>query len=376
MTRPDTLAHARRIVVKIGSSLIADSATGTVHTVWLASVADDIAALMKDGKQVVVVSSGAVALGRSALSLGVKSLSLEQKQAAAAIGQIALSAAWQSAFERKHLTTAQVLLSAEDSEQRTRYLNARSTLSTLLSLGVVPVINENDTVATAELKVGDNDQLAARVAQMVNADVLILLSDVEGLYTANPTTHKDAKLLREVKALTPEIFAMAGTSRSAVSSGGMVTKLKAAEIALAAGCDMAIAKGTMKNPLKALMNGGDHTRFIAADAALSERKHWILGRLKPAGSVTVDAGAARALKNGKSLLPAGVTAISGEFARGDVVEIVDAKGHVLGKGVVAYHAADAQKIIGINSKDIERTLGFKTRDVLIHRDDIALSGES
>lgn len=373
MNTHDYLKHARRIVVKIGSSLIADSEKGAVHALWLMSVTADIAALITSGKQVVVVSSGAVALGRGALKLGSKALTLEQKQAAAAVGQIALSAAWQSAFAAHKLHTAQVLLSAEDSEQRTRYLNARSTLSALLMLGVIPVINENDTVATAELKVGDNDQLAARVAQMVNADVLIVLSDVEGLYTANPATHTHATLIAEVSAITPEIFAMAGASRSAVSSGGMVTKLKAAEIALAGGCDMVIASGREKHPLKTLWTGGKHTRFVAADVALSERKHWILGRLQPAGTVTVDAGAARALKTGKSLLPAGVTAISGAFARGDVVAILDAKGTALGKGIAAYHAADAKKIIGLNSKDIERTLGFKTRDVLIHRDDMALS---
>jgi glutamate 5-kinase len=373
MTQRDYLKHARRVVVKIGSSLIADSDKGAVHALWLMSVAADIAALMKAGKQVVVVSSGAVALGRGALKLGSKTLTLEQKQAAAAVGQIALISAWQDAFSTHKLHTAQVLLSAEDSEQRTRYLNARSTLSTLLSLGVIPVINENDTVATAELKVGDNDQLAARVAQMVNADVLVILSDIDGLYDANPAENPKAKFVAEVAAITPKILAMAGSSRSAISSGGMITKLKAAEIAVAAGCDMMIAKGAEKHPLKTLFAGGKHTRFVAAEAALSERKHWILGRLKPAGTVTVDAGAARALKSGKSLLPAGVTHISGEFARGDVVAILDAKGKTLGKGIAAYHAADAQKILGLNSKDIESTLGFKTRDVLIHRDDMALS---
>lgn len=360
------LANTRRVVMKIGSSLIAEGLR--LRKSWLESLAADIASLQASGAQVVVVSSGAVALGRGVLDLGDKTLSLGEKQAAAAVGQIRLSEAWRDALAKHDITAAQVLLTAEDSEQRTRYLNARATLDNLLSMRVVPVINENDTVATAELKLGDNDQLAARVAQMISADMLIIFSDVDGLYTSNPATHKDAKLLKEVAAITPDILAMAGSARSNVSTGGMLTKLKAAQIATAAGCATIICKGEEAHPLKRLQTSAAHTRFVATETPLSARKHWIFGKIHPAGAVVVDDGAVKALKAGKSLLAAGVVDVIGQFARGDVVEIRNAKGEVMGKGVIALHAKDTRALMGKNAA----TLGTKSK-ALIHCDDLALA---
>ncbi len=361
---------AKRIVIKVGSALVTNEATGAVHSVWLNAFAEDVQSLIASGKQIIIVTSGAIALGRTQLGLKSKALLLEEKQAAAACGQIELFAAWRDAL--KPLKTGQLLLTAEDSIERRRYLNARNTLHTLLDLGAIPVINENDTVATAEIRFGDNDRLSARIAQMAGADLLILLSDIDGLYTANPASDKAATFIPEVTEITPAIEAMAGGASSHVGTGGMVTKLGAAKIALSAGCHMVIARGTELHPLKALQEGVRHTVFTAATSPHSARKHWIAGSIHPAGSISIDAGAATALNSGKSLLPAGVTAIEGSFERGDAVLIKSASGSIIGKGLIAYSSADASKILGKKSQDIELILGFKRRDVLIHRDDMVL----
>ena len=364
-------AHAKRIVIKIGSSLLVDD-NYHLRDAWLATLAADIAVLTKSGKQVIVVTSGAVALGRQTLGYGKRVLELEEKQAAAACGQIALFSKWAASLEHEKLKSAQILLTADDSIHRRRYLNARNTLEVLLECGAVPIINENDTVATAEIRFGDNDRLAARVAQMAGADVLILFSDIDGLYTANPNSDANATFIAEVKEITAEIEQMAGGASSAVSSGGMITKIAAAKIATASGCHMVIARGNKEHPLRALVDGGKCTRFVAQGSPLSARKHWIAGSIHPAGSITVDDGAVTALKSGKSLLPAGVVAIEGHFDRGDAVLIKDRKGTVIGKGLIAYAAEDATRIAGKKSQEIEQILGFKRRDVLVHRDDMVL----
>ncbi|MDE3060242.1 MAG: glutamate 5-kinase [Pseudomonadota bacterium] len=372
------LANAKRIVIKIGSSLIINE-HNLVRESWLASLAADILALKHQCKQVIIVTSGAVALGREVLGYGYGThkyeLELEEKQAAAACGQIRLFSHWKEAlrFGTETLYPAQILLTADDSINRRRYLNARNTLNTLLeNEHIVPVINENDTVATEELRFGDNDRLAARVAQMAGADLLILFSDIDGLYAADPRINPQAEFKTEIADITPQIEAMAGGAGSAIGSGGMATKIAAAKIALSAGCHMIIARGTGEHPLRTLQDGGRHTRFIAKESPLSARKHWIAGSIHPAGSVTVDDGAAKALKSGKSLLPAGVTAIEGNFDRGDAVLIRDGGGKVLGKGLISYASTDAARIKGRKSQEIEQILGFKRRDVLIHRDDMVL----
>lgn len=365
-------ASAKRIVIKIGSSLIIGEDNQPRRS-WLASLASDIAQLKASGKEVIIVTSGAIALGRAPLGYGTRALVLEEKQAAAACGQITLFSLWAQMLAEVDLAAAQILLTADDSIHRRRYLNARNTLDALLeNERIVPVINENDTVATAEIRFGDNDRLAARVAQMAGADTLVLFSDIDGLHSADPRVHPTAAFISEVEEITPEIEAMAGKAASNVSSGGMITKLAAARIAMAAGCSMIIARGTDLHPLKRLADGGKATRFIAKESPLSARKHWIAGSLHPAGTVTVDDGAAKALKTGKSLLPAGVKAVQGTFDRGDAVEIRDEKGASLGKGLIAYSSEDAVRILGKKSGEIEQILGFKRRDVLIHRDDLVL----
>jgi len=363
---------SKRLVLKTGSSLITGE-DGKLRAGWLATVAEDIAALIKEKKEVIVVSSGAVALGRNLLGLKEKNLKLEEKQAAAAAGQPLLMRAWREALERHGLKAAQMLLTIDDSEHRRRYLNARSTLETLLELGVVPIINENDTVATAELRFGDNDRLAARVAQMASADTLILLSDIEGLYSANPKTNKNATFIEEVKQITPEIEAMAGGVVSSVGSGGMITKIMAAKIALHAGCHMAIAEGLKEHPLRRVMAGEKATWFISSSTPKSARKHWIAGSINPTGALIVDEGASKALASGKSLLPAGVKSLEGRFSRGDTVAIKDLAGVIIGRGLVAYDREEAEKIIGHKSEEIEKNLGYKGRDTIIHRDDMVLS---
>ncbi|MBM3570345.1 MAG: glutamate 5-kinase [Alphaproteobacteria bacterium] len=368
----ERLSAARRIVVKVGSALLVDADSGRLKRAWLEALCQDLAGLHRQGKQIAVVSSGAIALGRRHLGLGPGALKLEESQAAAAAGQIRLAHAWADVLAGHEIGVAQVLLTAEDTEERRRYLNARNTVDTLLRLGAVPVINENDTVATAEIRFGDNDRLAARVAAMIGADCLVLLSDIDGLYSADPGIDPGARFIPEVAALTAEIEAMAGGARSGLGRGGMVTKLAAARIAVQAGCPMVIASGHGLHPLKAILAGGRCTWFRAATTPRSAKKQWIGGSLKPMGRIAVDAGAAKALARGKSLLPAGVTAIEGEFQRGDAVVLVDGDGRELGRGLVAYSAEDARRIVGHRSQDIEAILGYRGREELIHRDDLAL----
>lgn len=363
---------AKRLVVKIGSSLLVDAATGTLRQAWLGALADDIAALRKEGKEIVVVSSGAIALGRNALKLPKGALKLEDSQAAAAVGQIDLAHAYEDAFRARGLVAAQVLLTLGDTEERRRYLNARSTMTTLLKLGAVPVVNENDTVATSEIRYGDNDRLAARVASMMSADCLVLLSDIDGFYTAPPGSSKDARRLDEVTDITPEIEAMAGDVGSELSKGGMVTKIEAAKIAVSGGTHMVIASGKVMNPLGALAKQGTATWFLARSDPVTARKRWIAGTLEPKGAVTVDKGAAEALASGKSLLPAGVTRVEGSFERGDTVAIRNGDGVEIGRGLTAYDHAEAKAIIGRKSSEIADILGYLGRPELIHRDDMVL----
>jgi glutamate 5-kinase len=366
------LAAARRVVIKVGSALLVERSTGSVNRDWLEALADDVAALRARGQEVVLVSSGAIALGRRELGLAKRKPRLEEKQAAAAVGQIRLAHAWKEVLERRGFTVAQVLLTLGDTEERRRYLNARNTLTTLLRLGAIPVINENDTVATAEIRYGDNDRLGARVAQMVSADCLVLLSDVDGLYTADPTRDETAQFIPEVPRITPEIEAMAGGSASDVGSGGMATKVLAAKIAVAAGCHMCIAAGREVHPLRRIESGARCTWFVADASPVTVRKQWIAGMLKPAGELVVDAGAARALREGRSLLPAGVTEVKGRFDRGDAVVVLDPEGVEIARGLAAYSSTDAERIRGRRSSELEVLLGFRGRDEMIHRDDLVL----
>jgi glutamate 5-kinase len=365
-------ADARRIVVKIGSSLLVDSAAGVLRGEWLNALCDDIASLRTQGKEVIVVSSGAIALGRNVLKLPKGPLKLEDSQAAAAVGQIDLAHAYEDAFRARGLVAAQVLVTLGDTEERRRYLNARGTIATLLKLGAVPVVNENDTVATNEIRYGDNDRLAARVASMMSADCLVLLSDVDGFYTAPPGSSDKAQRLDEVSEITAEIEAMAGDVGSELSRGGMVTKIEAAKIAVNAGTDMVIASGKVMNPLKTLAATGVCTWFLARSDPTTARKRWIGGTLEPRGAVFVDGGAAAALGSGKSLLPAGVTRIEGHFERGDAVVIRNGEGAEIGRGLTAYGHEEAQAIIGRKSSEIADILGYLGRPELIHRDDMTL----
>jgi glutamate 5-kinase len=349
-----------------------DAATGALARDWLAAFAADVARVKARGQQVVLVSSGAIALGRRQLKLASGALKLEEAQAAAAVGQIALARAWSEALAGHGLTVAQVLLTLGDTEARRRYLNARSTLKTLLALGSVPVINENDTVATAEIRFGDNDRLAARVTGMIEADCLVLLSDIDGLYASDPRADANARFIPEVKAITPEIDAMAGPAGSNMGSGGMTTKIMAARIATEAGANMVIANGALRPPLQAIEGGARCTWFLAQATPAAARKRWISGALNPAGSITIDAGAAAALAQGKSLLPAGVTSVDGAFERGDCVVVKDPAGAEIGRGLIAYGAEDARKICRVKSGEIETILGYRGRSEMIHRDDMAL----
>ena len=373
--RPDLaapLTQARRIVVKVGSALLVDGETGRVNRAWLETLVEDLLRLRKRGQRVILVSSGAIALGRRRLGLKHGTLRLEESQAAAAVGQIRLAHAYKELLEGCDVTVAQVLLTLEDSERRRRYLNARATLEALLTLGALPVINENDTVATAEIRYGDNDRLAARVAQMVGADCLVLLSDVEGLYSADPNREPGARFIHEVPQITPEIEAMAGRSASQVGSGGMTAKIAAARIAVAAGCHMCIAAGVHRHPLRRIEEGADCTWFVPSATPAAARKQWIAGTLRPAGALTIDAGALRALLEGRSLLPAGVTGARGRFDRGDTVSVLAADGAEIARGMVAYSDVDAARIMGRKSSEIADILGFRGRDEMIHRDDLVL----
>ena len=363
----------RRIVVKIGSALLVGK--DGLKTEWLDSLAADLAALAAGRRELLVVSSGAIALGRRVLDLPRGPLRLEESQAAAAIGQIALARAWAETLQRHGFTAGQILLTLGDTEERRRYLNARSTIGTLLKLGAIPIINENDTVATSEIRYGDNDRLAARVAAMMGADLLVLLSDVDGLYTAPPAQDPNATFLPIVERITPEIEAMAGGAGSELSRGGMQTKVEAGKIATTAGTTMVIASGHEKNPLRRIAEGGRSTWFLAETSPVTARKAWIYGRLETRGALTVDDGAVKALRSGKSLLPAGVRRVEGRFQRGDAVAIAGLDGSEIGRGLVAYDAADAERIAGRNSREIEAILGFPGRAEMIHRDDMALRGE-
>jgi len=366
-----SLSTARLLVVKIGSALVTDGAAPRLA--WLDGVAADIAAARARGTAVIVVSSGAIALARVALGLTQPRLRLEEKQAAAAVGQIRLVQAWSAALQAHGLVAAQLLLTLEDTEDRRRYLNARATLTTLLGLGCVPVINENDSVATAEIRFGDNDRLAARVAEMVQADQLVLLSDIDGLYTADPKRDSAARHIPVVPQITPEIEAMGGDPPPGYSSGGMRTKLVAARIVTQAGCAMAIAVGAVPNPLEVLAGGARCTWFLPAPDGRTARKRWIAGSLHPTGRLVVDGGAARALAAGRSLLPAGVRDVLGEFERGDPVLVQDADGAVLARGLTAYASTDARRIAGRQSDEIEGVLGWRGRDEIVHRDDLVLA---
>jgi glutamate 5-kinase len=370
------LADFRRIVIKVGSSLLVDAEAGGVKQAWLASLAADIATLHAQTRDILVVSSGAIALGRAVLKLPKGTLRLEDSQAAAAVGQIALARTWSEALGRHGIGAGQVLVTLGDTEERRRYLNARNTIAKLLEWRAVPVINENDTVATDEVRYGDNDRLAARVATMASADALVLLSDVDGLYDAPPERSADAKLIPLVDRITPQIEAMAGGAGSELSRGGMVTKIEAAKIAVAGGTHMAIASGKVLNPLAALAGPGGCTWFLAHSDPVAARKRWIAGTLEPKGAMIVDKGAAEALTRGKSLLPAGVTKIEGSFERGDAVVIRNGEGAELGRGLAAYDHEDARRIIGRKSSELAEILGYRGDPELIHRDDMVLHRKS
>ncbi len=369
------LSSFRRIVVKVGSSLLVDQAKGVAKVEWLNALADDLAGLHRDGRDVLVVSSGSIALGRTVLKLPRGKLKLEDSQASAAVGQIALARMWSEALGVRGMTAGQILVTLNDTEERRRYLNARETIGRLLALRAVPVINENDTVATSEIRYGDNDRLAARVATMASADLLVLLSDVDGLYTAPPHLDPNARLLPVIPRITAEIEAMAGGAASEFSRGGMFTKIEAAKIATTGGTHMVIADGRVKNPIAKIAQGKPCSWFLTPSNPVTARKKWIAGSLEPRGTIHVDEGAARALVRGSSLLPAGVTRIEGAFARGDSVLIRAANGAEIGRGLVAYDAGDAAQIIGRNSRDIEKVLGAPGRAEMIHRDDMVLGAE-
>jgi glutamate 5-kinase len=369
------LADFRRIVVKVGSSLLVDAKAGRLNEAWLASLTADLAALHGEKRDLLVVSSGAIALGRTVLKLPAGPLELEDSQAAAAVGQIALARTWTEALSRHGITAGQVLVTLGDTEERQRYLNARSTIDRLLQWRAVPVINENDTVATTEIRYGDNDRLAARVATMVSADLVVLLSDVDGLYDAPPGTTSSARHIPRVERITPEIEAMAGAAGSGLSRGGMQTKIEAAKITTGSGTHLVIASGHVEHPLDAIAKGARCTWFLTAGNPVTARKKWIAGSLEPKGTLIIDAGAVAALRRGNSLLPVGVVRIEGNFARGDAVIIRGPDGAEIGRGLCAYDIEDAQKIRGRSSGDIDGILGFSGQAEMIHRDDLVVSRE-
>jgi glutamate 5-kinase len=368
----NALAPYRRLTIKIGSALLVDDATGKLRAEWLQSLAEDLAALKKQGCSLVIVSSGAIALGRKLLKLTAASLPLEQSQAAASAGQIALSQAWAESLGKHGIITGQILITPNITEERRYFLNARTTITTLLGMGAVPIINENDSVATAEIRYGDNDRLSARVASMIESDCLVLLSDVDGLYSAPPGKNPDATHLPVVEDITSEIEAMAGGAASHLSRGGMTTKVEAAKIATHAGTAMIIAKGTELHPLRALTEGARHTLFVPAESRAQARKRWIMGSLGVAGAIHVDAGAARALLSGKSLLPIGVTRVTGEFARGDAVAVIDPEGREIARGLAGLGREEADVVKGKNSKQVGEVLGQLSRTELVHRDNMVV----
>ena len=369
------LSGAKRIVVKVGSSLLVDSSSGTLRRPWLESLVTDIAGLKQNGVEALLVSSGAIALGRRILNLRPGELRLEESQAAAAVGQVRLAEAYADAFHSLGIIAAQILLTLEDSEDRRRYLNARETLRTLLMLGAVPVINENDTVATAEIRFGDNDRLGARVAGMAEADHLVLLSDIDGLYSANPQRNRQARHIPEVRNITPEIEAMAEGPLSGFSRGGMESKIAAAKMATSFGAAVIIADGHVMHPLAALKTEAKRTLFVPHVTPTAARKRWLAGGLSARGTVIIDAGAERALLSGKSLLPAGVISVDGKFDRGEVVVVRNAASTEIARGLVAYTTAEAQKLMGRRTVEIEAILGYRGRSEMIHRDDLVLTGQ-
>ncbi len=358
--------------MKVGSSLLIDSDAGEVRTSWLAALAADIASLHGEGRELLIVSSGSIALGRSRLKLPRGPLKLEESQGAAAVGQIALARIWSEVLGHHGIGAGQILVTLQDTEERRRYLNARSTIAKLLEWRAVPIINENDTVATNEIRYGDNDRLAARVATMTSADLLILLSDIDGLYDAPPASNPNAKLIPIVETVTSEIEAMAGAAESELSRGGMHTKIEAAKIATTAGTHMLIASGKIEHPLQAIADGGRCTWFLTPANPVTARKRWIAGSLEPKGTLTIDAGAVTALRAGKSLLPAGVIRVDGQFARGDAVVVRGPDSREIGRGLVAYDAEDAEKIKGRSSPDVLVILGISGRAEMIHRDDLVV----
>lgn len=373
MSQTLKIEAAKRIVVKIGSSLLVDMESGRLSEEWLNSLTEDLAALKRGGADVVIVSSGAIALGRRVLGFKQTRLKLEESQAAAAVGQVALAHAWQKALAGQEMIAAQVLLTLNDTEERRRYLNARSTISALLSRGAVPVINENDTVATSEIRYGDNDRLAARVASMISADCLVVLSDVDGLYTRSPED-SGAQHIGLVTEIMPAITGMAGQATTDVGTGGMETKVKAARIATDAGAAMVIASGRVTNPIRQVIDGARCTWFQPGASPTAARKRWIAGTLDPLGRLKVDDGASKALGSGRSLLPAGVVSVEGRFAKGDAVAILNSANEEIARGLVAYDVEEAAKIAGRKSAEIEEILGYRGRDELIHRDDLVLKG--
>ncbi|MDB5363953.1 MAG: glutamate 5-kinase [Rhodospirillales bacterium] len=367
-----TISQSRRLIVKIGSALLVDPVTLEIRRAWLDALADDVARCRARGQEVLIVTSGAIAVGRTGLGLANRPVRLEEKQAAAAVGQIRLAQLYQETLARHGLSVGQILLTREDTEARRRHLNARATINQLLALGVVPVVNENDTVTTSEIRFGDNDRLAARVAQMISADTLVLLSDIDGLYTANPRTDPTARHLPEIAELTPEIEAMAGPPLPGMSSGGMVTKLAAARIAMAAGCRMVIAQGHVDHPLAAIEAGARASWFLASAEPLTARKRWIAGSVAPSGTVVVDPGAIKALQSGRSLLPAGIVAVEGTFERGDAILVRGQDGQIVARGLSAYASGDVAQLLGHKSGEIETLLGYRGRDEIIHRDDLVV----
>ena len=371
----DLIKSTRLVVIKIGSALIVDPATGKARAGWMRDLAADVASLRAAGTQVVLISSGSIALGRQHLSLPAGAIKLPEKQAAAAIGQVELAQLWSNALQAHDMRTAQILLAPEDTETRRRHINARTTIQTLLELGFVPVVNENDTVTTYEIRFGDNDRLAARVAGMISADLLILLSDVDGLYTKNPHQSEDAEHIPEITQIDEDIMALGGGANAEFASGGMATKLAAARIATEAGADMVICKGSASRPVTALLDGARYSLFHRRTSPKKARKNWIAGALDPKGQIVVDKGAQSALLKGKSLLPVGILRLSGQFDRGDLVQIINAEGIELGHGLAGYATAEAEKIKGQKSQVIETLLGYEGRAELIHADDLVLRGD-
>ena len=365
------LANFRRLVIKVGSTLLVDD-QGKLNRGWLEKLTDDVASLASEGHEILIVSSGAIAIGSSVLGINKRRARLEDLQAAAAAGQVQLVHAYQEALRRHDITAAQILLTPDDTEDRRRFLNARRTLGKLIDRSVIPVINENDTVATTEIRYGDNDRLAARIAQLVMADALVLLSDVDGFYTADPGADANAEHIPLVTSISSEILAMAGETRSDVGTGGMATKVQAASIATHAGCSTVIASGVISNPLKALNDGARCTVFQATATPAAARKQWLAGVLEVSGELQIDQGAVQALRDGSSLLPVGVATVAGNFRRGDVVALKDASGKEIGRGLAEYSADDAVRLVGIRSDQIEKVLGYRERATMVHRDELVL----